>query len=74
MHLTRTQGGLTRLRSTIASIALCAIPGIVLAQTGTVTGRVTSDAAQPLAEARVFLVGTTQIGRASCRERVFTAV
>src|SRR5580765_681198 len=61
MNFLRTPGGGFRLRSALVTLALTALPTLAAAQSGSVTGRVTGDASQPLAGARVFLVGTTQI-------------
>ena len=61
MNFLRTPGGGFRLRSALVTLALSALPTLAVAQSGSVTGRVTGEVSQPLAGARVFLVGTTQI-------------
>src|SRR5262245_55907413 len=62
MRILPTVGGRSRLQLAFAALALCVAPRLAQAQGGgSVTGRVTNEAGQPLAEARVFLVGTTQI-------------
>ena len=50
MNFQRTQGGRFRLRSALVTLALSSLPTLALAQNGSVAGRVTGDAAQPLAK------------------------
>ena len=61
MNFLRTPGGGFRLRSALVTLALSALPTLAVAQSGSITGRVMGEVNQPLAGARVFLVGTTQI-------------
>jgi TonB-linked SusC/RagA family outer membrane protein len=69
MSLFRPGNAGARLRLALAIVIGVSAPALASAQQGTISGRVTSDAGQPLAEARVFLVGANGIGSTSADGR-----
>src|SRR5690349_17129470 len=57
MKLTRAWN--VTLRSTLAALVALAAPALAQGQQGTITGRVTAGAGEPLSEARVQVVNTS---------------
>ncbi|MEP6494577.1 MAG: SusC/RagA family TonB-linked outer membrane protein [bacterium] len=61
MRVTRTWNAGILVRSTLAALVALAAPTMAQAQQGTISGRVTAAAGEPLAESRVMLAGTSTI-------------
>ena len=62
MKVQRTRSAVRRWQPILAGIALMATPSLLFAQRATVTGRVTEQSSgAPLADSRVFLVGTSAV-------------
>jgi TonB-linked SusC/RagA family outer membrane protein len=59
MRLLRSKSVGLSLRSGLAAVALLAVPMFAQAQQATITGRVSAASNEPLADARVMLVGTS---------------
>jgi hypothetical protein len=59
------------VRTLLLSLVIATVPAAAQAQQATITGKVTAEGNQPVADARVFLVGTTS-GATTNQDGVYT--